>query len=196
MPRPAKERDREISIRASRYGPMAASARSATAIRQRARRHLRISLDLTQSQFFRRSRIWRSRTREVQILSDPARYARAPDVFGISGSGVARLRAAGSQPGNRSLYSTFICQAGARNSQSPVDDEEDRDRTSMLSRLPESLVNIDQILKKSNLAGSPSKLTSRPLRPWSQIALHNLASDGQNRTDFSGLAIEDGCGGR
>jgi hypothetical protein len=66
----------------------------------------------------------------------------------------------------------------------------------MLSRLPESLVNIDQILKKSNLAGFTSKLMPRALLPWSQIALHNLASDGQNRTDFSGLTIEDGCGGR
>jgi hypothetical protein len=35
-------------------------------------------------------------------------------------------------------------QAGAQNSQSPVDAEEGGDRTSMLSRVLEPLVNIDQ----------------------------------------------------
>jgi hypothetical protein len=40
-------------------------------------------------------------------------------------------------------------QAGAQNSQSPVDAEEGGDGTSMLSRFPEPLVNIDQFLEKN-----------------------------------------------
>jgi hypothetical protein len=50
-------------------------------------------------------------------------------------------------------------QAGAQNSQSPVDAEEGGDGTSMLSRVLEPLVNIDQFLKKWNVTSSISKST-------------------------------------
>jgi hypothetical protein len=47
---------------------------------------------------------------------------------------------------SRSLHST-LGQAGAQNSQSPVDAEEGGDGTSMLFRVPESVVNIAHFSK-------------------------------------------------
>ena len=109
-----------FSIRASGRRRAEAWPISAAVVRRRTSQQPRISSDPTLSRFVRRDRIWRIRTCEVQILWAPARSARASCAFGISGSGVAELRAVGLRLGNRSWHST-LDQAGAQNSQSPVD---------------------------------------------------------------------------
>jgi hypothetical protein len=55
----------------------------------------------------------------------PGEMRASISALGISGSGVAELRAVGSRLGSRSLHSTSG-QAGAQNSLSPVDANEGR----------------------------------------------------------------------
>ena len=114
MPRPAKERDRVFSIWALRQYRAKAWSMLAAVVRQRASQQPRISWDLTLSRFVRRDRIWSIRTCEVQILWVPGRSAQASCAFGISGSGVAGLRAVGLRLGNRSLHSTFESGGSAK----------------------------------------------------------------------------------
>src|SRR5712671_6766790 len=80
--------------------------RLAAAIHQRASPHLRISLDLTRSRFFRHDRSWSNRTFEVQIQWVLARCAQASCAFGILGSEVAEWQAAGLRLETRPWFST------------------------------------------------------------------------------------------
>jgi hypothetical protein len=88
-------------------------------------------------------------------------------------------------------------QAGAQNSQSPVDAEEGGDGTNVLPLALESLVNIAQFLKiKWNATMLHFKAGAATILWRSQIALRHLASHCQNRADFFDLAAEDRFGGR
>lgn len=90
-------------------------------VRHRTSQHPRISLDPGQSRFFRRDRIWSSRTCEARIPWAPARCAQASCAFGISRSGVAEFRAVGLRLGIRSFYPP-LGRAGPQNSQLPRGD--------------------------------------------------------------------------
>jgi hypothetical protein len=67
----------------------------------------------------------------------------------------------------------------------------------MLFRVSDSLVNIDQFLKINET--DQCAISQPALSPYfgdRKLLLLNLASHGQNRTDFFGQAVEDRFGGR
>jgi hypothetical protein len=92
------------------------------------------------SRFFRRDRIWSSRTCVIRIPWDPARCALASS-FGISGSAGAELRAVGLRPGNRSLHATFRSGGSAKLSVTPIGCQDGAVKQDA-PRVPESLFNI------------------------------------------------------
>jgi hypothetical protein len=105
--------------------------------------------------------------------------------LGILGSGVAELRTEGLRLGNLSLHSTLL-EAGR--TLSPVEAEEGRDGATMLSRVLEPMVNIDQFLKNGT---EPAPFQIRRHDHTWLIAnrLPRIASHGQNRTELSDLAV-------